>query len=270
MPTKTHIGVDDVARKIKTVFIGVDGVARSIKKIYIGDERGKARLCFNTHNHFFTYSYPYIGTSTHTRVGTCSCGERVEETVSHSFSTLNGYIPPTCSTQESRTYICECGNTKTYYYGLDPNNHEGYNYKYTVNPTCTDGGYDVYKCACGDSYESNYTSALGHHFTELGSVYKEATCTEDAIHYGKCIVCKYESTDANDMLTKANSALGHQTTSIWKWDLNYHWLECSRCDTHEISYGMHDAVYDSMTGGYYCSTCYATVDSSGRATTENT
>lgn len=44
MSKTAYIGVNNVARKVKSNYIGVNGVARKVKKAYIGDANGKARL----------------------------------------------------------------------------------------------------------------------------------------------------------------------------------------------------------------------------------
>ena len=54
----THSFVEDIARKIKSIYLGVDGVARKIKKVYIGDENGIARLCYESSNPYLTFSSP--------------------------------------------------------------------------------------------------------------------------------------------------------------------------------------------------------------------
>ena len=35
-----------------------------------------------------------------------------------------------------------------------------------IAPTCNDKGYTKHTCACGDSYNDNYTAALGHHYID--------------------------------------------------------------------------------------------------------
>lgn len=40
-----YIGVNNVARKVKSYYIGVNGKARKVKKMYVG-VNGKARLCY--------------------------------------------------------------------------------------------------------------------------------------------------------------------------------------------------------------------------------
>lgn len=46
MAKRAYIGVDDVARKVKSIYIGVNGVARRVKKAYIG-VGGVARLAYS-------------------------------------------------------------------------------------------------------------------------------------------------------------------------------------------------------------------------------
>ena len=38
--------------------------------------------------------------------------------------------------------------------------------KTVIAPTCNDKGYTKHTCACGDSYNDNYTAALGHHYID--------------------------------------------------------------------------------------------------------
>lgn len=48
MPSKTYLGVDNKARKVKKLYIGdASNKARKVKKIYIGDANNKARLIFS-------------------------------------------------------------------------------------------------------------------------------------------------------------------------------------------------------------------------------
>ena len=54
----THSFVEDVARKVKSIYLGVDGVARRIKKVYIGDENRLARLCYEFNPSYLTFSSP--------------------------------------------------------------------------------------------------------------------------------------------------------------------------------------------------------------------
>lgn len=43
-----NIGVNNVARNVKSAYVGVDGKARKIKKAYVGDANGKARLVWQS------------------------------------------------------------------------------------------------------------------------------------------------------------------------------------------------------------------------------
>ena len=53
-----HSFIEDVARKIKSIYLGVDGVARRVKKVYIGDENRLARLCYELSTTYLTFSSP--------------------------------------------------------------------------------------------------------------------------------------------------------------------------------------------------------------------
>ena len=48
----------------------------------------------------------------------------------------------------------------------DPPHQHDYSNTTVVAPTCNDKGYTKHTCACGDSYNDNYTDALGHHFID--------------------------------------------------------------------------------------------------------
>ena len=56
-------------------------------------------------------------------------------------------------------------------------------------PTCTARGYTTYTCkVCGYSYNSNYTSALGHTPGEWTTV-REPTCSRPGQEQATCTVC---------------------------------------------------------------------------------
>ena len=48
MAKGTYLGVNDIARKLKSAYLGVDGVARKLTKAYVGDESGIARLAWSS------------------------------------------------------------------------------------------------------------------------------------------------------------------------------------------------------------------------------
>ncbi len=86
-----------------------------------------------------------------------------------------------------------------------------------VPATCTESGSTAgSKCAVCNTFLKEPETILpyGHAYRELGSLYKEATCTEDAVYYGKCVRCGIESHDENDTLTKAYTATGHKWVPV--------------------------------------------------------
>ena len=81
-----------------------------------------------------------------------------------------------------------------------------------TNPTCEDGGYTTYTCACGDSYEADFTDALGHDLGEwkVTTAAVPATCTEDGKTAVETRTCKRNGCDYSE--TKGGAvvkATGH-------------------------------------------------------------
>lgn len=52
-----NIGVNNVARKVKSAYVGVDGVARKIKQVYVGDANGIARLVWRSGGNYLFCKY---------------------------------------------------------------------------------------------------------------------------------------------------------------------------------------------------------------------
>lgn len=74
-----------------------------------------------------------------------------------------------------------------------------------IQPSCEKEGYTIYKCSvCENSYNTNYTSNLGHSFTNYLSD-NNATCTEDGTKTAKCDRC-----DVTDTIIDIKSAKGHK------------------------------------------------------------
>lgn len=59
-----NIGVDNVARKVKSAYVGVDGVARKIKQVFVGDSNGIARLVWQAIKKLTAYKETKYGLGT--------------------------------------------------------------------------------------------------------------------------------------------------------------------------------------------------------------
>lgn len=115
MATGIYIGVNGVARKVKTGYVGISGVARKIKKGYIG-VNGVARLFYSAEDRLKASGYVSTGTNR-----TSSDG-RPEPYIGKYASFNHGRvinssltITNLSSTTASNTYMR--GNTNTYMYG---------------------------------------------------------------------------------------------------------------------------------------------------------
>ena len=84
--------------------------------------------------------------------------------------------------------------------GLAHSDTHKYTVSRVVSPTCTAQGYTVYSCPCGASYNSNYTSALGHSYS---SAVTAPTCTEQGYTTYTCVRCGYS------YIANYTSAAGH-------------------------------------------------------------
>ena len=134
------------------------------------------------------------------------CGEILEsepfttEALGHDFGEWTVTAPATCTEAGEEVRICaRCGETETQ--TLDALGHD---YAAVVTePSCTEGGFTTYTCSrCGDSYEDDFTEALGHDFGEW-TVTAEPSCTEAGEEVRICARCGETETQTLD-------ALGHQ------------------------------------------------------------
>ena len=136
-------------------------------------------------------------------------------------------------------------------------------------PTCTEKGYTTYTCsACKESYNDNYTSALGHEFKNYVAN-GDATCTEDGTKTAKCERC-----DATDKVADKDSALGHKYEAVVTAPTctaeGYTTYTCSVCkdsytadETAKVAH-KYEAVVTAPTctaEGYTTYTCSACKDS---------
>jgi len=120
-----------------------------------------------------------------------------------------------------------------------------------VEATCTEGGYSVDTCSiCGDTYQWNWTSALGHS-VENWSEPTEATCTEPSTRTGACVRCGETATE------EVSPALGHewdQENGVENADgtTTYPCIRCDATYTTEGAYlylGDNTFTIDANSGG---------------------
>ena len=136
---------------------------------------------------------------------TCSrCGDSYEddftEALGHDFGEWSVSEEPSCTEAGEEVRICaRCSETET-----RPVDALGHDYVPAVTePSCTEGGFTTYTCSrCGDSYEDDFTEALGHDFGEW-TVTAEPSCTEAGEEVRICARCGETETQTLD-------ALGHQ------------------------------------------------------------
>ncbi len=117
----------------------------------------------------------------------------------HDFSVLLEDHPATCTETGYQIYKCSrCEAVES-----RPVDSLGHDYAAAVTePSCTEGGFTTYTCSrCGDSYEDDFTEALGHDFGEW-SVSEEPSCTEGGEEIAICARC-------GETETRPVDALGH-------------------------------------------------------------
>ena len=125
-------------------------------------------------------------------------------------------VKPTCTSKGYTTYTCSCGDS----YEADYTDALGHNYtSKVVKPTCTSKGYTTYTCSCGDSYEADYTDALGHNYT---SKVINPTTSEGGYTLHTCTRCddsyKDNYTDKLQPVQPKNPTLSVSTDYMVKGD----------------------------------------------------
>lgn len=114
-------------------------------------------------------------------------------------------LKPTCDERGYNTWTCnDCG--KKWYEYIEPLGHD-YS-EYVVAPTCTERGYTLHMCwNCMESYEDNYTDALGHSYGEW-TITLEPTCTTAGSKTRTCTrTCRGVKCTASE--TETIAATGH-------------------------------------------------------------
>ncbi|MBR3935986.1 MAG: leucine-rich repeat protein [Oscillospiraceae bacterium] len=129
----------------------------------------------------------------------------VAKSVSHPYTNAT-VVSPTCTAQGYTKNYCKCG---TYSYNSNYTSALGHSYSSKVtSPTCTAQGYTTYTCRrCSYSYNANYTSALGHSLVLEN--YVAPTCTAQG--YSGDEVCSVCGTTYYGEVTPAN---GHSYEAV--------------------------------------------------------
>ena len=109
----------------------------------------------------------------------------------------------TWSWEELASYVQKKGGIEyvNVYAGSTPPTHTHSYTSVVTAPTCENKGYTTHTCSCEDSYVDSYVDALGHNY--VGTVSKNATCTEKGTTTYKCSRCTASYTE-DDI-----AALGH-------------------------------------------------------------
>ena len=158
----------------------------------------------------------------------------------HTFTTYVSNDNATCTEDGTETAQCDyCDETYT---RTVIGSAKGHSYtKKVIKPTCTAKGYTTYSCACGDTYDSDYTNALGHSYSNacdtscnrancgatraITHSYTAATCTKaktckvcgavsgkalgHSYKSGKCTRCNYKPAGAKITAQPVNVAVAN-------------------------------------------------------------
>lgn len=175
------------------------------------------------HNHQATVTAPTCteqGYTTHT----CACGDTYVDAyvdaLGHAWDAGVVTTEPTEEAAGVLTYTCGvCGDTKTE--EIPKQEHSHRHTTVVTDPTCTEQGYTTYTCTCGDTYQDNYTDALGHDYeSTVVSFYTKPGYTE---HICSRCADAYQDTPTNAKgLPKPNVKVSNDANGdpvlTWKAD----------------------------------------------------
>ncbi|MGN0486667.1 MAG: amidase domain-containing protein [Acutalibacteraceae bacterium] len=110
-----------------------------------------------------------------------------------------------------------------------------YEAKSVVAPTCSEQGYTVFECTLhNETYNGEYTDALGHESDENWFVTKAPTCDESGEEQCKC-VRNDDGVTCSQTYTRAIESVGHSLTKTeavaasCEKDGNSEYYTCSKC-----------------------------------------
>ncbi len=108
----------------------------------------------------------------------------------------------------------------------EPPHQHNYSSTTVVAPTCSEKGYTKHSCSCGDSYNDNYTAALGHHFVDEVIA---PTSTEKGYTKHTCDRCWYSYndtyTDPVKVVFDINAAM--EAGNAYALSIGFGWIDYS-------------------------------------------
>ena len=122
----------------------------------------------------------------------CTCGDVYVDSyvnaLGHNLGSWSQTIAPTCENKGEEQRDCSrCNYYEKQEVDLVPHKYESK----VISPSCTKQGYTSHVCtACDDSWNDNYTDALGHEMGEW-NITKSPTCAEKGSAKSECIRCTY-------------------------------------------------------------------------------
>jgi len=207
----------------------------------------------------------------------CELCHDTKEAAGHTWD--DGVVKKEATASEcgKKKYTCKICNTEKYE-DIEPLSTE-HTHKWsvldTVAATCITRGYTVRECSvCEVTYRCDYRDPTGHTMTkhEAG----DATCLESGNkEYYSCQGCGKLFIDGNGIngttleeVQKGKDPLGHQFSTDYTTDGNFHWHKCVRCDAidgkeahsytekkTESEYLFSDATCTSPAIYYYSCVC---------------
>ncbi len=193
----------NLPENINYISYGVFGDCSSLKNVnYAGTDIQWSKVIIEENNdpllnatmeHVCSFGNPVVTAPTCTEDGyttySCSCGQEIRSFVVPALG--HNYVDGVCSV---------CGEVELHTHAFTSE---------VVEPTCSEPGYTKYTCSCGETYNDDYTEALGHDYSLLGlgkcsrcgekksehkdehihsfkSTVVEPTCTEEGYTEWKC------------------------------------------------------------------------------------
>jgi len=159
----------------------------------------------------------------------------------------------------------------------EPSHSHIYSVSKTVAPGCESRGYTVYKCSCGDSYNGNYTAALGHSYSvsqkvspgcksqgytvykcSCGASYKDDYVAAVGHSWGAWVTTKEPSVAAEGQETRTCSVCSEgETRSVAKLPAAV--IDTAALEAYGRQYGANTHGYEVCVGiragyfpAYYC------------------